>query len=297
MKAVENGIKINSKIVDSDGEIYLIELIGYLDQSNASVLEKIINDTYESECYKVIFDMKEVSYISSAGWGVFVGEIARFRVKGGDFKLIRMNPEVYQVYTLLEFYHIFEDYETLDEALESFGITPGDRSSGVKKDEKLRKIKISEEIEFSKSLDEHNENGEKRSRNKHKEKSRDYGENKKKPQTKSKEGVKAGIQGEVLGGKNIRVKNQKHTLKPSGNGNDDIFILPQKAIPLKELSLQEKIKKICGEYPLFGLFKIKRMLSHEEFGNVKISIFKLYKILKELNLDTKTKRYRYYRSV
>ena len=29
--------------------------------------------------------------MSSAGWGIFVGEVKRFREKGGDIKLVNMN--------------------------------------------------------------------------------------------------------------------------------------------------------------------------------------------------------------
>jgi anti-sigma B factor antagonist len=295
MKVAENGIKIESKFVDETGEILLVTLEGYLDQSNCGVLEKIINDIFESECYRIIFNMENVTYISSAGWGVFVGEIARFRVKGGDFKLFGMTPEIYQIYSMLEFYHIFEDYGTLEEVLASFGVDENvvEKKKEAPTGKREETPKIPKKLKIATDSDIFKDNNGKDNSGFVVETER---------AKKDKDAVAVATTEEQIRKKSSR-KSKKAAEKleiqsnPVQGRNSGVFILPKKVIPLKDLSLQEKIKKICGEYPLFGLFRIKKMLSHEEFGNVKISVFKLYKILKELNLDTKAKRYRYYRSV
>ena len=69
------------------------------------------------------------------------------------------------------------------------------------------------------------------------------------------------------------------------------------SIDLSKLPLTEKIKKIVAVYPLLSIRQICKMLKHDKFGSVKISLLKLYRMLRLLNLHTKKNRYRYYRSV
>ena len=88
----------------------MVELDGHIDQSNSHQLQKMFDNILQSGCSKVIVDFNRLFYMSSSGWGVFVGEIKRFRDLEGDIKLTNMNPEIYDVYQMLEFYHIFDDY-------------------------------------------------------------------------------------------------------------------------------------------------------------------------------------------
>jgi len=71
----------------------------------------------------------------------------------------------------------------------------------------------------------------------------------------------------------------------------------ERKVDAKMLPLPEKVRKIVAQYPQLGLFKIRKTLKHPEFGEVKIGIFKLRSILKDLDLDSKGKRFRFYRSV
>ena len=74
-------------------------------------------------------------------------------------------------------------------------------------------------------------------------------------------------------------------------------IKPERIIDITSLPLNEKVKRVVASYPLLSVFKIRRMLAHEKFGYTKVGRFKLYRILRSLNLDNKAKRYRFYRSV
>jgi hypothetical protein len=64
----------------------------------------------------------------------------------------------------------------------------------------------------------------------------------------------------------------------------------------RELPLNEKIKLLVIDNPLSGLWKIKNALNSSRFGYTKVLVFEIRKILKELDLDTKEKRYRFWRS-
>ena len=71
---------------------------------------------------------------------------------------------------------------------------------------------------------------------------------------------------------------------------------PEKQLNIAVLPLPEKIKNIASNYPMLNIFQIRKMLRHDKFGRTKIGLFKLYFTLRYLNLETVTKRYRFYRS-
>ena len=94
----------------------LVQLGGYISQGNAEKLQRLFDKLYLNEYFNVIFDFSNVAYMSSAGWGIFVGNVNRFRDSGGDIKLIGMNSDFNQVFHMLEFYHIIDDFDDLDDA-------------------------------------------------------------------------------------------------------------------------------------------------------------------------------------
>ena len=102
-------------------DVIIVKLTGYVDHSNSRQVEKVISEILEIGKIKIIFDFSELVYMSSAGWGVFVGEIKTVREKGGDIKLASMTAEVSEVYQILEFFHIIDDYPSINDALKSFG--------------------------------------------------------------------------------------------------------------------------------------------------------------------------------
>ena len=67
-------------------------------------------------------------------------------------------------------------------------------------------------------------------------------------------------------------------------------------VDLIKLPLLEKIKKLIAEFPLLSIWQIRKLLKDERFGPVHINVFKLYKLLRDNDMETKSKRYRYYRS-
>ncbi|MBN1758707.1 MAG: STAS domain-containing protein [Chitinispirillaceae bacterium] len=63
-----------------------------------------------------------------------------------------------------------------------------------------------------------------------------------------------------------------------------------------DLPLPEKIKTIIAQNGPLSLFRIVTFLKTEQFGSISINPVKLYMLLREMNLDTKLKQTRYYRS-
>jgi hypothetical protein len=61
-------------------------------------------------------------------------------------------------------------------------------------------------------------------------------------------------------------------------------------------NLDERIRQVVRENPEAGTLKIKQMLNSSRYGGFKISWWDVRKRLKDLGLDSKSKRLEYFRS-
>jgi anti-sigma B factor antagonist len=119
------GLEISTGRVGARRDIALFRLRGYLDTETCSQMLHQISDTVKGKVYHLIVDMAQVNYVSSAGWGVFVGEIKAIREHGGDLKIVQMMPEVADVFEMLEFNRILQHYESIEEAIDDFDLAIG----------------------------------------------------------------------------------------------------------------------------------------------------------------------------
>jgi anti-sigma B factor antagonist len=83
-------------------------------------MEGRLNDLISDGNVKIVVDLDLVDYISSAGWGIFVGEIKGVRAGNGDIKLASMRPDVREVFDLLEFNTLLTPYDSRRDALAAF---------------------------------------------------------------------------------------------------------------------------------------------------------------------------------
>lgn len=98
-------------------EITLLSVKGFIDTTTAPEFEKKFLSVLGDKKFKLIVDIKDVNYISSAGWGIFISEIKRIRNQKGDLVLVGMNPEVSEVFELLEFNTILKSFPNVDTAV------------------------------------------------------------------------------------------------------------------------------------------------------------------------------------
>lgn len=109
--------------VESNNNISIIKVGGYIDTTTSSELEHHLTKLLERGSYNIVIDLGNVDYVSSAGWGIFISEIKGIRERGGDLKLVGMIPEVYEVFELLEFHYILKAFDTLQGAIKDFEIS------------------------------------------------------------------------------------------------------------------------------------------------------------------------------
>ena len=100
--------------------INVLDLKGYLDAHTAPDLEKAFQSLMEVKKFNIVVNCKDLTYISSAGLGVFMAYIEDVRKNEGDIKLSNMSPKVYNVFDLLGFPLLYDITKDETEAIRKF---------------------------------------------------------------------------------------------------------------------------------------------------------------------------------
>jgi len=112
-----NGFGVKRKDVE---EISVLYLKGYLDAHTAPDFEKALQELVDENRVRIIVNLVDLSYISSAGLGVFMGFIEDIRKKKGDIKLAEPSDKVFRVFDLLGFPVLYEIFQKEEEAIQKY---------------------------------------------------------------------------------------------------------------------------------------------------------------------------------
>ena len=126
----------------TDDEIYVVRLKRIFDASSLSEFEKVLAYMLARDHYKIVVDLTNVEFISSAGWGAFTAELRQVRDNGGDIRLAAMNPDVLDVFLLLELDSFINAFDTVEEAILSFDTA----SAAHKQREAEEKLRAPDEV-------------------------------------------------------------------------------------------------------------------------------------------------------
>ena len=107
-----------------ESDISLLSLQGYLDAHTAPQFEKIIQEEFDGGRYRIIVNCAGLTYISSAGLGVFMSFIEDIRAAHGDIKICCVSETVYQVFEILGFPSLFDILPDQDAAVRRFFEVP-----------------------------------------------------------------------------------------------------------------------------------------------------------------------------
>jgi len=243
MESIETmeGIEISLAMVGARRDVAMMSVSGYVDTMTCSILLNKITENLNRGTLHIIVDMAQVNYVSSAGWGVFVGEIKGIREQGGDLKLVQMTPEVYDVFEMLEFNRILSHYDSIEEAVNDFDISIGlDITRSVKNNYEAHHP---HDTRLANTAD--------------------------------------------------LPKRPSERVPKSERGS---YTYQKKKVDTRVLPLTEKVKCVVIDDPTRGVLKIQKELQRKRYGKVKVGSVKLYRLLRKINLETKEKRYRFYRS-
>jgi anti-sigma B factor antagonist len=108
---------INEKLIKNATILYLN---GFLDAHTSNILEKKFEDLLAEKKHRIVVNFARLSYISSAGLGVFMAYIENMRNNEGDIKLTNMSEKIFNIFDMLGFPILFEIYKEETEAVDKF---------------------------------------------------------------------------------------------------------------------------------------------------------------------------------
>lgn len=113
-------LRVSLATAGSGGDIHVVRVDGTVDTVTAPELDLVLASLVSQKRYRIVVDLAGVSYVSSAGWGVFVSRLREIREGGGDIKLTRMTADVHEIYDLLEFEGVITHFDRLEAAQAAF---------------------------------------------------------------------------------------------------------------------------------------------------------------------------------
>lgn len=108
----------------TEQDLSVLALEGYLDAHTAPEFEKSVQTEFEAGRVRLVVECSRLSYISSAGLGVFMSFIEEIREAGGDIKICGLAPKVFQVFDILGFSALFDIVPDLPSAVQRFQDAP-----------------------------------------------------------------------------------------------------------------------------------------------------------------------------
>lgn len=105
---------------DIKDNIEIITLSGILNADTSPNLEEVLERVSEKPEPRIIIYIPELTYISSAGIGCFIGVIKKIRTKGGDIRFVKMDPRVLRVFSLLDMTDFFKTFDSLEKGMDSY---------------------------------------------------------------------------------------------------------------------------------------------------------------------------------
>ena len=108
----------------NQGDLTILALDGFLDAHTAPEFEKAIQAELDGGNYRIIVACDKLTYISSAGLGVFMGFIEEIREKSGDIKICALTPKVKQVFDILGFPSLYDVLDDVPAAVQRFAVAP-----------------------------------------------------------------------------------------------------------------------------------------------------------------------------
>lgn len=103
--------------IEKIGDVLLVKPAGQIHSANAAEIEAQLNAQVQSGEHKMLIDMTDLAFISSAGLRVLLVMAKRLKQEGGKLVLCALNPQVLEVMEISGFLSILTTVGTRDEAL------------------------------------------------------------------------------------------------------------------------------------------------------------------------------------
>jgi len=111
-------------ITESIHDVIILRLHGELNSTTAPKVTAFINNQVAEGKVKLVADLEQVRYSSSAGLRVLLAAVKETRSRNGDIRLAAVQPDVLKVLNLSGFAAILKIFDDRVMAAASFSPTP-----------------------------------------------------------------------------------------------------------------------------------------------------------------------------
>lgn len=94
-----------------------LDLEGHLDWATYPQVEDALARLFEGRTWRIVVNLGRIEYISSAGFGCFIGALDTVRKQGGNLVFLATPPKIREVFTILGLASILTFAEEEAEAL------------------------------------------------------------------------------------------------------------------------------------------------------------------------------------
>ncbi len=105
-------------------KVGVLEIQGRMDAYNAPDLKSKFEQIISKTPY-FIFDMGGCEFIDSTGLGMIVACLKSASQAGGDIRLVKLQEKPKMVFDITRAYKIFQFFDTVDAALDSYSLEMG----------------------------------------------------------------------------------------------------------------------------------------------------------------------------
>lgn len=101
--------------VEERGDVVIVRVHGRLDAASSPQLEKRISAIIDSGHFKLILNLEDVDYLSSAGMRLMLSASKKLKNLEGKLVVCSLNEEVMDVMKMAGFHQVIEIYSTEEE--------------------------------------------------------------------------------------------------------------------------------------------------------------------------------------
>lgn len=87
---------------------------------DASLLHDKLYEYIEKDKKKVVIDLSQVDWMNSTGLGILISGYTTLRNTNGELKLANVTDKIQSLLTITKLVTVFEAYDSVDEAINSF---------------------------------------------------------------------------------------------------------------------------------------------------------------------------------
>jgi anti-anti-sigma factor len=110
---------------ETDGDLVQFHLAGHMDTTTSHSVTQAVNAAMAAGGRRVVFDMRDVSYVSSAGLRVILVAAKQARAVGGGAAVFGLQPRVEKIFSVSGFDKVVPVAISVEEARERLPATKG----------------------------------------------------------------------------------------------------------------------------------------------------------------------------